>query len=984
MTDGAAGGREEGDVELALFRRLTGSTESLLGAEAAVTTAPAPGPAPYRPFARYPYARDPLSMFSAARDRILSRAGSRRDVTTAETETVTPTDAVAMIRTGNEGPTIGAHAQVEGQGGPLPEHLGIQDLGAGLRPGVESASSEENYREAMVRACATLLGKTVEELQQDYDASGGPGQGEISPRDFADYAIMTTLKTRDAFAIHNAPSWLFTIMDRSGAGYVLREEFVKYAPFMAPMADAAIAATIFDELIRAQVAASQNPRASSEKQREIGQKGAARSARARDSGSNKVTPVTRQSSPQNSVNPTRELYPISAALRFATWKRYFDSMCEKIHPKDDDWERVKRELGLDPSERLIKAQGAVDHSDMWPTLGKLFLSQRYIVFFAAVGRNHYVARLGAVTEVGMRSFPILMRDCFTVKLESEATSAMNGVSAPVDATTLLSRSAAKRPRSRSKSVNDRCQSSSLAPRGQNSNQGAGLTAGGISGTTMKLVTRVGTAVADKRSRDGDAYPNDSNEGMAVMDTVEGEEVVGDDTRLDNGGQEGSGTEAWSSNEIPLPQHVQNVMKQFTEGDKPLVFSFIELRDTRQRDLWRSVVKEMADAHRLHLQLGFGGSGRVIPKIYSGVDPKSIGTLQVSAVTADTDGGSAAVGESLDSDRNGDGGSGYMTYLMSPFRNEPPPPLLAVAANANVFRYCAIKEVSLARDPIGLLVFSHPERYSRSVTWYVDSVRTHDDRAGRSWIERAFGAIRENMELNKRVYHVQDDEPFDVARLGEGIGRLAELCTPAARLFQFLGHLVQWRNPPATILVLLGSMYLVHMGWVKYLPSAALFLQAGLVVATRSRTFGLDGWMWGGGRPEDARQRQANVLELVAQVHDTLRAGQNVIKRLNHGLGKVQTLCLWGAGEEWKSWVFVGLLCGLGVGLAALEARHLFALAVFMLFSRHFMPPRNLGRRFWASVPPRVVAPDHATAVAGGSTGTAANRLSSVAVSKKRR
>jgi hypothetical protein len=297
---------------------------------------------------------------------------------------------------------------------------------------------------------------------------------------------------------------------------------------------------------------------------------------------------------------------------------------------------------------------------------------------------------------------------------------------------------------------------------------------------------------------------------------------------------------------------------------------------------------------------------------------------------------------------------YLAYLMSPFRNEPPPPLLAVAAHANVVRYRSLKIVSGACNPVSVLVFSHADRCTASVNWYVESVRMHDNRSGRSWIERAMDAIRENMAINKRVYVADDDEPFDVARLGEGIGRLAELCTPVMRLAQFVTHILQWRNPPATVLALVTCFYFVYEDWVQYIPTLMMLFVAGLIVATRSEMFGLEGWMWGGGRPEDSRQRQANVLEMVASVHDTLRAAQNVIKRLNDLLGKVQALCMWGTGAEWQSWVSVGAVVGLGGLMLFANARALFCIAVVLTFSRHFAPPRTPPERFWASVPTRLV------------------------------
>lgn len=805
-----------------------------------------------------------------------------------------------------------SHARSSGLDDPASEAVRAD---ASVDAGTASTSSasrplvpEQNWRDMMADACANLVSKSIHELEMDYNRLGGPGSGDLAPRDFTDYAIMSTLQSYDTFAIHNAPSWLFNTMDRSGSGHVLRDEFVKYTPFMAPVADAAVARSIFEELIRAQVAAHVQEEAdlrAEELEREKHESHGFRfpwfpnpehnrpkrrqrpplPERVRSAATSSRTPMGVDSQGRPPESAPADLYPISVALRYPTWKAYFDKIQQLSKADDEDWDHVRYELGLDPTERLITSEGAVDHSDILPTLGKLYLSQRYLVFFAAVGRNHYVARLGSVLEVGQRSMPLLMRDCFTVKLSSETQAAMDGLSAPA-------------------------------------------------------TTDGGALNKPDNGTDGQGRPDSHS-------TTEG----GASGKRNNGGP------PWAGPETPTPTHVKNLMRQFSGGGKPLVFSLIELRDTRRRDNWMAIIRELAQAHRLHVTLGFGSSGRVVPRLYSG---------EISAQGSSNPGGITEIGQGLRADNdsgdnissNGDSPrkQDYMVYLMSPFRNEAPPPLLAVAAHANVLRYLALKSVKGARNPSALLVFSHAERSTRAVNWYVDSVRAHDDRAGRSWIERAMGAIRENMELNKRVYNVQDDEPFDVARLGEGIGRLAELCTPLARAWQFYTHLVQWRNPPATVLALLFCLYVVYMGWVQYIPAMALFSQSALIVVTKTGAFGLDKWMWGGGRPEDAEERQANVLELVSQVHDTLCAAQNVIRNINLTLGKVQALCLWGTGEMWQSWIAVGVITLVGGVLFFVEARLIFAIVVFMAFAKHFLPPNNVALKYWSRIPTRVQAP----------------------------
>jgi Plant protein of unknown function (DUF639) len=844
----------------------------------------------------------------------------------------------------------------------------------------------------MVTACADLLGRSMEQLSAEFDAiqsaaqsaaaaeaavgvipnsakSSAAASDPLLPRDLADHAIMATLKSRDTFAMQNAPSWLFNTMDRSGAGFVLRDEFIRYSPLMSPIADSAVAASVFDELLRAQVShhtalaaeaakAAEREAASKSKQRRrpiVLERVASLhpGVRARNALANDNQAESSDAGHVDSVESDKdELYPISVALRYSTWKQYFDAIQAKYECKDDEWDRVRRELGLDPSERLVKSQGAVDHSDLWPTLGKLYLTQRYLVFFAAVGRNHYVARLGSVASVGVKSLPLLMRDCFTVKLGTETEAAMNGVSAPVA----------------SKVARSLPSSGGGTSSGKGSEESAESDLRGTDGGKLRKRPQAQSRNKSDRDEGIDGQANGRGDLSDKNDNRRGSSsVVGSKGDRDGGSKGGWG----NGKETPLPQHVVSVMKQFTAGGKPLVFSLIEFRETTRRDHWMCIIKEMVASHRLHVKLGFGSSGRVARSAYPSPSieqsARSVRDNAEGNCHGDMHVGGAGDGLQVDPERRESSCDGLepsgecLVYLMSPFRNEPPPPLLAVAAHANVVRYRSLKVTSGARNPVSVLVFSRADMCPAAVNWYVDSVRAHDNRAGQSWIERAMDAIRENMEINKRVYVADDDEPFDVARLGEGIGRLAELCTPVVRLSQFITHILQWRNPPATVLALVTCCYFVYSDWVRYIPTLVLLFQAGLIVATRNRVLGLDGWMWGGGRPEEARQRQANVLELVSSVHDTLCAAQNVIKRLNNVFGKLQTLCLWGTGAEWQSWVAVAFVAGLGVLVLVTNVRTLFVIVVLVTFSRHFAPPHNPPRVFWAAVPSRVVVSDAAGA-----------------------
>lgn len=745
-----------------------------------------------------------------------------------------------------------------------------------------------NWRERILQSCAHLLQKSIDQLQQEYASTSHlsttspapfttPTTFDLAPRDLTDYAIIQTLRTRRDVDMKIATSWLFNLMDRTGHRYVFREEFILYTPFIHPVADNAVASIVFDALVRQQVNES-NDESLQGVEYNTSSKGEKTHNKSDNQSSSKILSDgvrqrnqsivsstksnesetdnmktsehrSKQNQPttDNHVSPSdssnQNFYPPGSALGYDMWRRYYEAVQEKYNYADEDWIRVKGEVGIDPREVLIKSQAALDHSDVFPTPGKLFLSQRYLVFFAFVGRNHYVARLGAVAKVTPHPVHWMVRDCVMIHLETETKAALDGISA---------------------------------------------------------LTR--------------------------------EEEMKDSS---------------DSQDLSTPQHRGKLMRRFTAGDKPLLFSSFEFRPAKRRDNWVNLIREMVAAHKLHVQLHFGNSGRAHPSI----DPTTTSQQRRN-------------GDNLSSEE-GEKDSSKSTlfrmenYTYSPFRDEPAPPLLAIAAHSNIARYRALRRITNKTVSNALLIFSRRENNIEIVDWYADSVRAYNDRKGKSLFERALSIIRENMETNERIYRVQDDEPFDVGKLGDAIGRFAELCSPLVRVIQFINHLTQWRNPPATILAVLTSIWVATKGWVHYIPAALFFFQAVWVVETKFNIFGL-----GMGRmeSEDAERRQANVLAMVSQVSqvcNSLEAAQNALTRMNRELGKFQSLFLWGC-EEWQSWVAVGTLSFIGLILLILPSRILALFLFFLLFFKHFLPPMNPGLRFWQTVPSKCESKPNAT------------------------
>lgn len=265
----------------------------------------------------------------------------------------------------------------------------------------------------------------------------------------------------------------------------------------------------------------------------------------------------------------------------------------------------------------------------------------------------------------------------------------------------------------------------------------------------------------------------------------------------------------------------------------------------------------------------------------------------------------------------------------------------------------------------------------AVAWYLRSVRTVDGLGERSWVSRALSAIRENIQVNVAMYEARDDAPFDVATLGDNLSRLAELLSPVGALADAAAGLVQWRNPPASVLGLLAALGVAHVNAIAYLPAAAVAAAAAAVLYNRAVLYGVDGVGGGGADAPNfwsvgpaaspaaeaarlrrlrkrqaaraaARARASGVVAMLSAVHGTLVGVQNGCGRLNRQLGKVEVLALW--VTEADSWKLVGGLVAVAVVLALFPVKVLYVSAVLFLYGKHFLPPNNPALRWWLTVP----------------------------------
>ncbi|KAA8496932.1 Cycloeucalenol cycloisomerase [Porphyridium purpureum] len=334
---------------------------------------------------------------------------------------------------------------------------------------------ENQWRSAMASVCAGMMERSVQELEELYEKEseamaqmGGRrmlrfAQYHHQPEDAADFIIMMTLQTLETFSLQNAPSWFFNVMDRNGCGTVHEPEFLRYASIMYPLCDPAVAKYIWNMLMEAQrqedaaEAAKTKAVASGSTGKDASRSEAMLPVAADDQDEHVSTPslVTSQSSPpaisqtqhkRNSstlsvssmkstasaavsyAEPGRGLTSTvkarSTGFKFKVWKKYVTEMKANYDAFEVEWENTKSALFLDPLEPLIFSFTAIDHSEMIPSLGRLFLSERYLVFTAGVGARNYVIRLGNISEIKPTWLSFTMRDCIEIHVEPELKSAL--------------------------------------------------------------------------------------------------------------------------------------------------------------------------------------------------------------------------------------------------------------------------------------------------------------------------------------------------------------------------------------------------------------------------------------------------------------------------------------------------------------------------------------------------------------------------------
>ncbi|KAK4538320.1 hypothetical protein CDCA_CDCA17G4345 [Cyanidium caldarium] len=268
---------------------------------------------------------------------------------------------------------------------------------------------ERNWRDAIATACADMLHVTLDDLRRRHERYRSERQGKApgaadrsfaidegdlgarAPRDFADYVIMKTLRAHDVFSMQNARSWTFNLMDRTGDGRAYRPEFVRYAPLMPPIADGAIAELEFEVLAgRAHRQSDCNEEAQNGDQQ------------------------------GDADGSSRGVRPVDAAepfIGFETWDSFLAALVKILTKPKPEWTEAKKLLQVEPGELLVKSHTAIDHSGMFPIPGKLFLSERYLAFIAALGRSHFLLPLELVRGISTTELPIIRRDCLVVTFE---------------------------------------------------------------------------------------------------------------------------------------------------------------------------------------------------------------------------------------------------------------------------------------------------------------------------------------------------------------------------------------------------------------------------------------------------------------------------------------------------------------------------------------------------------------------------------------
>lgn len=882
----------------------------------------------------------------------------------------------------------------------------------------ERQTREQDWRDAMTAACADMLQMTIEDLRAEFEhcvrgeqrhAGGGDdgggksasdaavaappttstwraplkrrsrplqpqqqrppqpshhaalagadelshGMAPKSPRDLADYVIMKTLQTRDSISMRNARSWTFNLMDRTGDGHVYREEFVRYAPLVAPAADAATAELAFGVLSRAPLD-EQGAAAATTAQRKSAEQGSSSGDDDGDDNGHYNNDDRHDDDDDNNRDGDKEgASPVS--FNFEVWDAFLAALQRVLAKVKGDWTEAKTLLQLDPNELLVKSRTAIDHSGTFPLPGRLYLSERYLVFIAALGSSHMLLPLELVRHVSTQELSVIRRDCVEVTYEPPSRK-----ECPADVPVFkyapdakerkvwfsfsefrtstrrdtwhayLSEMVAAHWTSRRNGLSAPNAMRRMVPLGdvrEELSAGAAAAGGGGGGTFAG--PEAGKSAAQDRAAAG---------GIGAASSVGG----------GGGGGGGSGTGGASFGSTSAAAGIagggDSSRSVYMDAPVPVLARVARLNILRTRALKRARKGELC-SDLLVFTPGWRNS------VSASAASTAAATEDVATATA-------------------------------------PAPAPAGSGGAHANDAASRDDAAAAAPPHHHHHHHRPSRLramqGAACAKYVACLRGIADGDRRSWLARAIQQVNVNMEERRRRNEVErEDDPLDLTVLSQNMSTFIDLLAPIGVVTGAVNYVLDWVQPVFSGIVAAALLLLVALDLVTYLVPIALLCYALIVLLIRVQLAGPGA----SDRAVAAVSQRTSSFSILARVHSSLRATQAWLQGANRHLGKVESLHMWRAPH--MTWKYLASLLVAALLVALVPFRWLFGGVVLYVFTLHFRDPdaRDFIDEFYEAIPTRdgyARAAGHGDGESGGGGGGGIAMAGTAAAGQHRR
>jgi len=288
-------------------------------------------------------------------------------------------------------------------------------VGPSTAASLAAASSSNLKLDLPLRLCLVILKKTATEMRERYAQylSTKAARGECEePLSFPQFMFFSTIRTLPDF-LFKKTELAFVMMREEGDTLVFEENFVRYAPILAPLASKLDARQLFYALqaasIKSGAALTEEQAAleeveSAEQQAEAAARGVAAAAGKADDSAAALAAAASASSAAGLVRRTRIK---AGGVAFPQFKQYVDALKKYVKRggEDSGWPEVfttfPEVAAAGPQEQLLLVRtGVTDTTHFPPRIGRIGLTTSFLLYESSFfKRQNRAIRWSQITRI---------------------------------------------------------------------------------------------------------------------------------------------------------------------------------------------------------------------------------------------------------------------------------------------------------------------------------------------------------------------------------------------------------------------------------------------------------------------------------------------------------------------------------------------------------------------------------------------------------